>query len=165
MDPTLIGALCGFGASITPEIFAVIASQQAHVHLMEDKRLQMDAAKENYTFQTNTNTIAASAKELELLLAHDVQLKSNPFIDALRASVRPVITYLFVLLFSVVKLALLFQWIYRDHTPFLTAVPMLWDTDTMSIFAAVLSFWFGSRAMEHYRGNINTHTASRKGRS
>jgi len=165
MDPALIGALCGFGASITPEIFAVITSQQEHVHLMEEKRLHMDAAAANYTFQTDTNTIAASSKELELLLAHDAQIKGNPFIDTLRASVRPVITYLFVLLFIVVKLVLLFQWIYRDHTSFLIAVPMLWDTDTMSIFAAVLSFWFGSRAMEHYRGSINTFTASRKGRS
>lgn len=164
MDTTLIGALCGFGASITPDVFALIKSQQDHRHTMAQKQLEIDAAKENYKFQSDSNRVAASTKELELLLAHDTQLKSNPVIDTLRASVRPVITYLFVLLFVVVKITLLFQWMHRDQTPFTVAVPMLWDTDTMSIFAAVLSFWFGSRAMEQYRGSINTYTTSRKGR-
>lgn len=164
MDSTLIGALCGFGASITPEVFALVKARQAHVHTMAEKQLEIEAAKENYKFQTDTNAIAASTKELELLLAHDAQIKDIPIIDALRASVRPVVTYIFVGLFLLVKIVLLFQWRYHDNTPFIEAVPMLWDTDTMSIFAAVLSFWFGSRAMEQYRGSINTYTSSRKGR-
>jgi hypothetical protein len=165
MDTTLIGALCGFSASVTPDIFALIKAKQAHQHTMAEKQLELDAAKENYKFQREANTVAASTKELELLLAHDAQLKGNPFMETLRASVRPIVTYLFVLLFVIVKVALLFQWMHQDNAPFSVAVPMLWDTDTMGVFAAILSFWFGSRAMEQYRGSINTYTTSRKGRS
>jgi hypothetical protein len=33
-----------------------------------------------------------------------------------------------------------------------SALNVIWDDDTKAIFAAVISFWFGSRAVEKARG-------------
>ena len=38
-------------------------------------------------------------------------------------------------------------------TPFNEAVTLLWDEDTKAIFAAIISFWFGSRAIDKARAN------------
>jgi hypothetical protein len=32
------------------------------------------------------------------------------------------------------------------------ALNVLWDDDTKAIFAAIISFWFGSRAIDKSRG-------------
>jgi hypothetical protein len=160
---TLIGALCGFGASITPEIVGVIKDSKQHEYTMEEKRLELEAAKENYTFQVQLNTLTTNTDELKALLAHDAALKGNAFIEFLRASVRPVVTYIFMGMFCIVKLTFLYTMLTHD-IKFTEAVPLLWDTDSMSIFAAVLSFWFGSRALDQYRTNtprsLNTQTSS-----
>jgi len=36
-------------------------------------------------------------------------------------------------------------------TDFAEAIQLLWDEDTKAIFAAIISFWFGSRAIEKAR--------------
>ena len=70
----------------------------------------------------------------------------------LRAGVRPLITYGLFALFAFIKLKGMFQGYYVDHTPALLLLPVLWDEGTQSLFAAVLAFWFGSRALEKQQG-------------
>jgi hypothetical protein len=36
-------------------------------------------------------------------------------------------------------------------TSFNDAIQLLWDDDTKAIFAAIISFWFGSRALDKAR--------------
>ena len=36
-------------------------------------------------------------------------------------------------------------------TPFADAINLLWDEETKAIFGAIISFWFGSRAVEKAR--------------
>ena len=36
-------------------------------------------------------------------------------------------------------------------TEFSEAIKLLWDDETKAIFAAIISFWFGSRAIEKAR--------------
>jgi len=66
----------------------------------------------------------------------------------MRAAVRPLITYGFFLLFVYVKLKGMEHALYVDHTPAISLLPVLWDEGTQALFAAVLAFWFGSRAIE-----------------
>jgi len=32
------------------------------------------------------------------------------------------------------------------------ALPRIWDQETQALFAAVMSFWFGNRALSKFRG-------------
>jgi hypothetical protein len=70
--------------------------------------------------------------------------------SGLQKSVRPVITYCFFALFTVIEYNLL-QEALRTGTPMVEALDILWDDDTKAIFAAIISFWFGSRAIEKAR--------------
>ena len=76
--------------------------------------------------------------------------------NTLRYSVRPVITYGFFILFLTIKLQGLWHGMIEDQTPIVQLLPVIWDEGTESLFAAILAFWFGSRAFEKtkaLRGN------------
>jgi len=66
---------------------------------------------------------------------------NNSFIAALRASVRPVITYFFFFTFVGVEISIIFNLVEP------ALIDQIWSDNTAGLFAAVLSFWFGSRAM------------------
>jgi hypothetical protein len=146
-----LGSLTGFTASLVPHVVELYRSYQQHTYKMEERQQELQAAEANYKFQIEKSNTAASTTELKALLAHDGNLTSSKWIQDLRASVRPVVTYLFVLLFIFVKVAAFIRFVYDPHVDMVTAITLLWDTETIALFSAVLSFWFGSRAMESYR--------------
>lgn len=156
----LVGGVFGLGASVAPDVISLIKDAYAHRYDMELKMLELEAADKNYQFQLQQQDTSASLAELQALLAQDATLKGNWFVEILRASVRPVVTYLFLGMFLLVKTTTLFYMVGFDHTPVVAAIPLLWDSETMSLFAAVLSFWFGSRALQAYRSTIPTTSTS-----
>ena len=79
-------------------------------------------------------------------------MQSTGWTSALQKSVRPIITYAFFGLFSVIEVTLLMSAL-ENGTDFREAIQLLWDEDTKAIFAAIISFWFGSRAVEKARQN------------
>jgi hypothetical protein len=69
------------------------------------------------------------------------------WVDGLRASVRPVITYAFFTLFTVVKASALYVLVSEEGLTVIQALPQIWDPETQALFAAVMSFWFGQRGL------------------
>jgi hypothetical protein len=97
----------------------------------------------------------ASDKEHARLIEHDISINQGTgFISGLQRSVRPVITYSFFILFATVEITLLQKAMAMD-IPFNEALAIIWDDDTQAIWAAVVSFWFGSRAIEKSRNRVN----------
>ena len=72
-------------------------------------------------------------------------------VDGLRASVRPLITYVFFLLFTTVKISALTVLVYEQGMTLIEALPQIWDPETQALFAAVMSFWFCQRALAKLR--------------
>ena len=68
------------------------------------------------------------------------------WIDGLRGSVRPVITYAFFGLFIFVEVSAYLS-LTAAGVSGLDAVNAVWDEDTKALFAAVIAFWFGGRAI------------------
>lgn len=147
----LLGSLTGFSASLVPHLIDLYRSYQSHTYKMEERQQELQAAEANYKFQIEKSNTTASTAELKALLAHDESLTSSKWLRDLRASVRPVVTYIFMLLFVFVKVASFIQFANDPRIDVTTAVTLLWDTETIALFSAVLSFWFGSRAMDSYR--------------
>ncbi|PRE30446.1 hypothetical protein C6P92_00215 [Burkholderia multivorans] len=75
----------------------------------------------------------------------------SPWVEALQASVRPVITYAFFLVFAVVKVSALATLLQTDGVTLAAALQATWDEETQALFAAVMSFWFGSRQISKMR--------------
>ena len=139
---SLIGSLLGFASGVVPEIVGYFRKQQDH-----EFELELYAAKAKYAEALTANKLKeldlkAEIQELKSLYEHDQTLKtSSTFISALRASVRPVITYFFFFTFVGVELSVIFNLVDPS------LIDKIWSDNTAGLFAAVLSFWFGSRAM------------------
>ena len=152
---SLLGTLLGFSTSIVPEILGYFKQRQANA-----QELSMLEAKAKYAMtlselKVQELDIEAEIAETKGLYAHDQSLDSGTFVNALRGSVRPVLTYLFFIMFATVKGTLLYTAVTTDGVNFETAVLMIWDNETQAIFSAIIAFWFGNRAMSKARAYIN----------
>ena len=153
---TLLGSLLGFGTSIVPEVLGFFKQNQAN-----KQELKMLEAKAQYASQLSTLKLQeldaeADIAETKGLYAHDTALASHGgWVVGLQASVRPVVTYLFMSAFLAVKGGMVYSLIFTQSVDWVTALAVAWDGETQALFAAIMSFWFGNRAMSKARAVIN----------
>jgi hypothetical protein len=88
----------------------------------------------------------ADISESENIYKHDQSLDSGSFVNALRGSVRPIITYLFVLMYIGVKCVMIYALITNQNIDWTTAIQTSFNEEDSAILATIISFWFGSRA-------------------
>jgi hypothetical protein len=147
----ILGSLLGFGGSVVPAItdhFKAKNEQKFELAKME-KMAQLRQAGFDQEFKMYETM--ADDKEHDRLIKHDISINQGTgFIAGLQKSVRPVITYCFFGLFAVIEVTLLMDALEKG-TDFSEAIKILWDEDTKAIFAAIISFWFGSRAIDKAR--------------
>lgn len=148
---SLIGSLIGFAGSAVPSITDHFAKKGDRKLELDKMRLMAELKKEGMDFDLKMYDTMGADKEHERLIKHDISINQGTgWIAGLQKSVRPVITYAFFLLFATIEITLLMQALEKG-TDFSVAIQLLWDEDTKAIFAAILSFWFGSRAIEKSR--------------
>ena len=100
---SLLGSLLGFGTSIIPEVIGIFKQKQADAH-----QIKMLEAKAKYADQISKLKVAeldaqAEIEETKGLYEHDKSIDAGGFINGLRGSVRPVVTYLFLLAYLTTK--------------------------------------------------------------
>ena len=150
---TLIGSLLGFTTSFAPEVLGYFRANQEHKHSLEKSKLEIELMSKRSELKLELLDKEADIKETEGLYKHD-SIDAGGFINALRGSVRPVITYVFFALFVAIKVTALFA-IMNSGTDLGKALTLIWDDATAGLFAAIMSFWFGNRAVSKYvKGKI-----------
>lgn len=148
---SLIGALIGFAGSAIPSVFDFFNKKEESKTQIELMKMQSELMKQNAEVDLSKFLARAADDEHARLIDHDIAIqKDTGLMSGLRKSVRPVITYLFFGLFAAVKISSLLV-AFEDTGNFHTAVTLIWDEETQGIFAAIISFWFGSRALEKKR--------------
>jgi len=143
---TVIGSVLGFLASILPEIIALI---RARVCGQPYPDASIALSREGVVEGAVRPDFLQGAVAIPNDTPEDKPLNYR-ILDILRSSVRPVITYAFFTTFVVIEGLVLYHALYTDKTPALDVLPVIWDEGTSALFAAVLAFWFGSRAMIKY---------------
>lgn len=140
----LISAILGLLSSLVPN---VVKLMELKTYLNHEYRLYMaQITAQMKTEATDVDNVTLT-REGDSLRSHDTLLTSGSTMESLRASIRPVITYVFFFLFIVVKASaatLMFK-AGNDPIDILNAV---WDQYTMSLFSAIMGFWFGARTIE-----------------
>jgi len=147
---TLLGSLLGFSTSFLPEILNYFKASQDHKHKLERMKVEMDMMTKRNELKLNIIDKQAEIKETEGLYKHD-SMDSGGFVNALRGSVRPVITYCFFALFVAVQTVVILR-VMAEGGNWTDAVPLMWTAETQGLFAAIMSFWFGNRAVSKYYG-------------
>lgn len=152
---TLLGSIVGFLGSAVPTIFEHMSKKEDNKKQLEIMKMQTELAKQNADIDLMKFQAMALDNEHQRLIAHDIAMqKDSGPLSWLRKSVRPIITYLFFALFACVKVSTLMVAL-ENTQDFQTAILIVWDEETQAIFAAIISFWFGSRALEKNIFNRN----------
>ena len=147
---TLLGSLLGFGTSFMPEVLNFFRAGQDHKHSLERMKLEMDLMDRRNELKLDILDKQAGIKETEGLYKHD-SIDAGGFVNALRGSVRPVITYAFFGLFVAVQIVIMVK-VMDEGGDWAAAVTLMWTAETSGLFAAIMSFWFGNRAVSKYLG-------------
>ena len=126
------------------ELALAAMQMERELKLMEAGYAAQARVEEIRTEQVQMET---QAQERTAMYAHDIEIGkgASQWIINLRASVRPVVTYLFVLLLIIVDVASIW-WAWSSGAAFAEAIPMVFDADEMQILASIIAFWFGTQA-------------------
>ena len=149
---TLLGSMLGFLSSAFPDILKIWRDYSDRKHELATLEIQIKAQRQGHTQRLEEVQLQAGVAETKALYSHANQFSGVKWVEGLRSSVRPVITYVFFILFSIVKTAALVKLLDQgvNITDGLIAV---WDAETHALFAAVISFWFGQRALVKFRSS------------
>jgi hypothetical protein len=142
---SLLGSLLGFGTSFLPKVMDFFQDKQDKKHELAVMEVQIRQQKELADQKLEAINVEADIREIEAL-QKSMQPTGVVWIDAYRSSVRPTITYAFFLLFIFVEISAYLS-LTAAGISGLNAIQIIWDEETKALFAAVISFWFGGRAI------------------
>ena len=136
---TILSAIIGALTGILPNAIKVLELKTQKSYELEVIKLQIQAAKDNIE-------LTSLVDEGKSLRDSDNATHTDGFMETLRASIRPLITYFFFAMFCIVKITAAWFMFAKgyDGVAILNAV---WDVYTMAIFGSIMGFWFGSRAI------------------
>ena len=139
---TLLGALLGFAGSVFPDLLKLLQEHQDRKHELHILHLQLEQQRQGHTQrleEINAQADIAESRALYRTWRSDIR-----WVDALNGTVRPVLAYAFFGLYVYVKV------VQAIHTPW-----MLWGAEDQAIFAGIISFYFGQRAMSKVRKTVD----------
>ena len=146
---TLLGSLLGFGTSFLPEVLNYFKRGQEQKHELQRMKMEIELMAKRSEFKIQELDKEAEIKEAEGLYKHD-SVDAGGFINALRGSVRHIITYAFFGLFVAIKVTALISLMSLPEMQLNMALSMIWDDQTAGLFSAIMAFWFGNRAVSKY---------------
>ena len=140
---SLLGSLLGFGTSFLPKVMDFFQDKQDKAHELKLMSAQIDQQKALGEIKLQHLHVEADIRESEALLKHSAKLQrhASPWVTNLAASVRPIVTYLlFIELFAL-------TWLVALDMITLEMYGKIFNSELQAVWAAVVSFWFGSRTM------------------
>ena len=149
---TIIASFVGFLGSIMPDIFKLFADGKDKAHELKIMSLQIEMQKQKRHDNnvTRLEEIRAVESARETKFISRTYFSGNKVIDAINASVRPILAYSFFMLYVASKIL---QFIIIDGQGltigeiFEAYLPVIWSEDDQAIFAGIISFYYGQRSM------------------
>lgn len=155
---SLLGGGLGGLLRFVPEIFKLFTEQRDRDHEFRMTQLQLDIDKARAAQAIDLvhaqSEAAQATSEMQAYIEAikgQGQMSGVPWVDALNQSVRPVVTYWWMSLFTVYKIATIvaacLAWTTLDD--FITK---LWTVQDAGVLSMILGFWFVDRAIRKQQG-------------
>lgn len=154
---SILSGILGFATSGLPSVLDFFKQKGDQKHEREMAQLDMERtlalAEKGYAsqerieeFKTDQVSMQTYAQERVALYEHDAKMAENasPWVNNLRSSVRPIITYIFVFLLLFTDIVGMI-WAVKTGVDFATAMQLIFSDEEMAIVASIIGFWFGSR--------------------
>jgi len=154
----MVSTFLSFLAGGLPKILSIFQDRQDKKHelalVAAQKERELALAERGFIAQARVEEIKleqiqtqTAAEERQALYSHDVEIGkgASQWMINLRASVRPVVTYIFVLELVIINIAgMWYAW--NQSVPFAIALENVFSEDEMAILASIIAFHFGGRA-------------------
>jgi hypothetical protein len=101
---TLISAIFGLLSGALPQLVKLLEKRVDYKYEIELTKIKVEAATRGIELNVIAESIKADVEEGKSVRLHDSSLNYNGFLETLRASIRPLLTYFFFALFCAVKL-------------------------------------------------------------
>lgn len=150
---TVISALGGMLVNVIPAFISYLIRRQQTVEVKAKLEHEYRLAELKIEGDVSVTDISTAAAERESIRSSDRSNYNTGFFGALRASVRPIITFTLFFMFVFMK-GYAFWWAMNLGYDMFEAVRHVWDESTQAMFAAILGFWFGSRTVEKFTKNV-----------
>jgi hypothetical protein len=157
---TMISTFLSFLAGGLPKILQIFQDRQDKKHelalVAAQKERELALAERGFLAQARVEEIKleqiqtqTAGEERQALYQHDIEIGkgASQWMINLRASVRPVVTYIFVLELVAINIAGVW-YAYDTGVPFASAMAEVFSDDEMMILASIVSFWFGTQAFQ-----------------
>ena len=155
---TMVSTFLSFIAGGLPKILGMMQDKQDKKHelalVAAQKERELALAERGLIAQARVEEIKleqiqteTAGEERQALYQHDIEIGkgASQWMINLRASVRPVVTYIFVL--ELVALNVAGVWYaWHQGVPFAIAMENVFSDDEMLILSSIISFWFGTQA-------------------
>lgn len=149
MEVTLIASFFGFLASLVPESMKLYQERKDREHELAimEKQLQQQATGHSQRLEE----VRIRAEAIESRALYRTYQTGIRWVDAFNGTVRPALAYAFFILYAGVKSTQLHYFGETIAGPF-DKVLLLWNAEDQAIFAAIISFYFGQRAIQRAKG-------------
>lgn len=151
----LSGGILGAVSRLAPEVLRVFTNKSDHDHEYRMAQLSLETAKLNAAATEETAKISGNldyAKSgldtLKSAIEGQAQKTGFSFIDAINAAVRPLITYWWLSLYTLVKIGIYGGLVAKGSTASQAAIA-IWTPFDIATFGAIINFWFLDRVLKH----------------
>tara|TARA_R110000765_G_scaffold16047_1_gene45594 strand:- start:218 stop:676 length:459 start_codon:yes stop_codon:yes gene_type:complete len=143
---SLLGSLLGFGTSFLPQVMGYFQDKQDKSHELMMLAATTEAQVKVEGVRLQGVKIDASIREIEALQKQQSSAirKGSRWLANLSGSIRPVVTYLFVLEFLIINTSISVLLLNQEGVTIET-LQLLLDEEFMALLSTMLSFWFGNR--------------------
>ena len=157
---TMVSTFLSFLAGGLPKILSLVQDRQDKKHelalVSAQKERELALAERGFIAQARVEEIKleqiqtqTAGEERQALYQHDIEIGkgASQWMINLRASVRPVVTYIFVLELVAVNVAG-FWYAWQTQVPFDGVLEKIFSDDEMQILSSIVAFWFGTQAFK-----------------
>lgn len=160
---TLLTTLVSFLAGGLPKILEFFQDRADKSHELNLAKMQTErelalvaqghiAQQRIEEIRTDQVALQTQASTIQAALEHDAKIGegASTWVINLRSSVRPIVTYIFVLELLVINLVAMW-WAIKTGVDFRVAMDLVFSEDEMLIVSSIVSFWFGTQAFAKSR--------------
>ena len=155
MIETLLGSLLGGVFRIVPEVMKMLDAKNEREHEAKMLEKEMEFAKIKGEIHMREVEATMTMAELDAMTVAikeqgETSRAAGAFVAAISALVRPLVTYWFVVLYSLVKIASMLMAL-GDGANWKEVLVSSWTNDDMALLMMILTFWFVGRVWDRTR--------------
>jgi hypothetical protein len=154
---SLVGGGLGGVLRVVPEVMKLVQAKDERKHELEMTKLQIEVEAKRSQEQINVlgaqgenqDVAAQQAIFLEAVKSQG-QITGVKWIDAVNSTVRPFLTYWWMILFTVYKTCMIY-YAWNATNGLKEFASKIWDSGDGATLAMILSFWFVDRVFKHQK--------------